>query len=60
MNKWVKGVNIVKIVKMHTTALSLPREGKGPMGSAVNPVIVELKTDEGLEGFGRRAVDDGT
>jgi L-alanine-DL-glutamate epimerase-like enolase superfamily enzyme len=47
----------MKITKMTTTALAVPL--KYPVGSAnqklrkfVNPVIVELTTDEGVDGFG--------
>jgi L-talarate/galactarate dehydratase len=39
---------LMKVVKMQTTALALPR----PNGSQINPIVVELKTDSGLEGFG--------
>jgi L-talarate/galactarate dehydratase len=45
----------MKVVKMHTTALSLPMNLRvffGKPNPRVNPVIVQLTTDNGLEGIG--------
>ena len=45
----------MKVVKMHTTLLSLPLNLRMFFGNTkprINPVIVQLMTDEGLEGFG--------
>lgn len=45
----------MKVIKMHTTLLSLPMNLRMFFGSTrprVNPVIVQLVTDEGLEGLG--------
>jgi L-alanine-DL-glutamate epimerase-like enolase superfamily enzyme len=45
----------MKVVKMHTAPLSLPMNHRVFFGSTkprVNPVIVQLTTDEGLEGLG--------
>jgi L-alanine-DL-glutamate epimerase-like enolase superfamily enzyme len=42
----------MKVIEMHTTALSLPKELDDGPGIVKNPVIAELKTDDGLEGYG--------
>jgi len=46
----------MKIAKMQTVALSLPMDLRKGFGGTdkprMNPVIVELATDDGLEGFG--------
>ena len=45
----------MKVVKMYTTLLSLPMNLRMFFGNTkprINPVIVQLMTDEGLEGFG--------
>jgi L-alanine-DL-glutamate epimerase-like enolase superfamily enzyme len=42
----------MKVIEMHTTALSLPKEPDDGPGIVKNPVIAELKTDDGLEGYG--------
>jgi L-alanine-DL-glutamate epimerase-like enolase superfamily enzyme len=46
----------VKVIKLHTVALSIPmnlRKGFGKTGNPkINPVIVQLTADDGLVGFG--------